>query len=249
MTALPPDREGLQTMDGAWLERYSRQLLLKEVGGEGQLRLQRATVGVIGAAAMGSPLILYLAAAGIGHLVVLDSQRAAPLCAAVQALNPWVKTTALCAPAFPEQMAAEMRHWDLAIWADGGADSGTASLWQTNKAALQTGKTLLAGWLAHSVYPIFLSRAGHDSQAPCLLCAEWACSAREASSSPDPTLVRTGAGVVGAVLAMESLLFLLDRSQTLWYGARVFYPEEGRFNAVSVPKNPVCPACLGHPHG
>src|ERR1700712_3180051 len=57
------------------LERYARHIVLKEVGGAGQERLRRATVAVIGAGGIGSPAIQYLAAAGVGTLLLIDDDR------------------------------------------------------------------------------------------------------------------------------------------------------------------------------
>ncbi len=57
------------------IARYSRHLLLKEIGGPGQARLLASTVAVIGAGGIGSPALLYLAAAGVGRLVVIDDDR------------------------------------------------------------------------------------------------------------------------------------------------------------------------------
>ena len=54
------------------IERYRRHLVLREVGGEGQQRLKAARVLLIGAGGLGSPLILYLAAAGVGTLGIVD---------------------------------------------------------------------------------------------------------------------------------------------------------------------------------
>src|SRR5579883_3370405 len=54
------------------LERYSRHILLREVGGTGQAKLKAARVLVVGAGGLGSPLILYLAAAGVGTIGVID---------------------------------------------------------------------------------------------------------------------------------------------------------------------------------
>ncbi len=57
------------------LARYARHVVLHEIGGTGQLRLRRASVAVIGAGGIGSPVIQYLAAAGVGRLIVIDDDR------------------------------------------------------------------------------------------------------------------------------------------------------------------------------
>ena len=54
------------------IERYARHLVLREIGGPGQQRLKGARVALIGAGGLGSPLALYLAAAGVGHLTIVD---------------------------------------------------------------------------------------------------------------------------------------------------------------------------------
>ena len=56
----------------AQINRYSRHILLKEIGGEGQSRLLNSKVLVIGAGGLGSPLLLYLAAAGVGTIGIID---------------------------------------------------------------------------------------------------------------------------------------------------------------------------------
>ena len=57
------------------IERYSRQIILKEVGGEGQKKLLDSSVLVVGAGGLGSPILLYLAAAGVGRLGIVDGDR------------------------------------------------------------------------------------------------------------------------------------------------------------------------------
>ena len=57
------------------LERYSRHILLKEVGGPGQAKLRQSSVLVVGAGGLGAPVLLYLAAAGVGRLGIIDDDR------------------------------------------------------------------------------------------------------------------------------------------------------------------------------
>ncbi|USX02621.1 ThiF family adenylyltransferase [Pseudomonas proteolytica] len=69
---LPPLVEASATLDASEISRYSRHLLLPEIGLEGQQRLKHSRVLVIGAGGLGSPTLLYLAAAGVGTLGIID---------------------------------------------------------------------------------------------------------------------------------------------------------------------------------
>jgi molybdopterin/thiamine biosynthesis adenylyltransferase len=65
----------VMTLSASEIQRYKRHLLLKEIGGSGQQRLKKARVLAVGAGGLGSPLLLYLAAAGVGHIGVIDDDR------------------------------------------------------------------------------------------------------------------------------------------------------------------------------
>ncbi|MGB2160032.1 MAG: HesA/MoeB/ThiF family protein, partial [Candidatus Puniceispirillaceae bacterium] len=61
-------------LSDANLERYARQVIMPDVGEDGQERLLAARMLVIGAGGLGSPVIFYLAAAGVGHITILDDE-------------------------------------------------------------------------------------------------------------------------------------------------------------------------------
>jgi molybdopterin-synthase adenylyltransferase len=129
------------------IARYKRHLLVKEVGGQGQQRLKGARVLVVGAGGLGSPLVMYLAAAGFGNIGIIDddrvsvdnlqrqvafrtadigalkAERAAALC---ESLNPHVRVEAM-----PCRLTAENAHSIISkydIVADGSDNFGTRYL-------------------------------------------------------------------------------------------------------------------------
>ena len=129
------------------IARYKRQLVLKEIGGEGQQRLKAARVLVIGAGGLGSPLILYLAAAGIGEIGIIDSDRVSldnlqrqivhdtksvgraktkSAASAIERLNPHVATRLYSTRLVPENALEIVRGFDIV--ADGSDNFATRYL-------------------------------------------------------------------------------------------------------------------------
>jgi molybdopterin/thiamine biosynthesis adenylyltransferase len=129
------------------IARYKRQLVLKEIGGEGQQKLKAARVLVVGAGGLGSPLILYLAAAGIGEIGIIDSDRVSldnlqrqivhdtksvgrpktkSAAAAIERLNPHVATRLYSTRLVPENALDIVRGFDIV--ADGSDNFATRYL-------------------------------------------------------------------------------------------------------------------------
>jgi adenylyltransferase/sulfurtransferase len=129
------------------IERYKRQLVLKEIGGEGQQKLKAARVLVIGAGGLGSPLSLYLAAAGVGRIGIIDSDRVSldnlhrqivhetksvgraktkSAAAAIERLNPHVETELYTTRLVPENALAIIGGYNIV--ADGSDNFATRYL-------------------------------------------------------------------------------------------------------------------------
>ena len=127
--------------------RYKRQLVLKEIGGEGQQKLKAARVLVVGAGGIGSPLILYLAAAGIGTIGIIDDDRVSldnlqrqiahdtksvgkpktkSATATVERLNPHVETRLYTTRLVPENAIDIVRGFDIVV--DGSDNFATRYL-------------------------------------------------------------------------------------------------------------------------
>jgi molybdopterin/thiamine biosynthesis adenylyltransferase len=127
--------------------RYRRHLVLKEIGGEGQQRLKASRVLVVGAGGLGSPLILYLAAAGIGQIGIIDDDRVSldnlqrqivhdtgsigrkktkSAAATVERLNPHVETKLYSTRLVPENALDIIRGFDIV--ADGSDNFATRYL-------------------------------------------------------------------------------------------------------------------------
>jgi len=129
------------------IQRYKRQLVLKEIGGEGQQKLKAARVLVVGAGGLGSPLILYLAAAGIGQIGIIDSDRVSldnlhrqvvhdtksvgkaktrSAAGAIERLNPHVETRLYTTRLVPENAEGIVGGYDIV--ADGSDNFATRYL-------------------------------------------------------------------------------------------------------------------------
>src|SRR6476469_7347006 len=129
------------------IERYKRQLVLKQIGGEGQQRLKHAKVLVIGAGGLGSPLLIYLAAAGVGQIGIIDDDRVSldnlarqivhdtasvgayktrSAARGIERLNPEVETRLYTTRLQPENAIEIVSHYDIV--ADGSDNFATRYL-------------------------------------------------------------------------------------------------------------------------
>jgi molybdopterin-synthase adenylyltransferase len=243
------------------IQRYARHIVLPEVGGVGQEKLLNARVLVIGAGGLGAPLLMYLAAAGVGTLGVVDdddvdlSNLQRQVIHATDAVGtPKVdsagKTVCGINPEItfvPHQMrltasnaASLIEQYDLV--ADGSDNFETRFL--VNDACHLAGKTLVSAAILRFEGQIATFRSGHGQGDPC-----YRCLYREA---PAPGLVPSCseggvlgalAGAVGSLQAIEVLKEIMEIGDSLAGWLMIYDALSSEVQKMKLPRDPECPLC------
>jgi adenylyltransferase/sulfurtransferase len=243
------------------IRRYSRHILLPEVGGVGQERLLAAKVLVVGAGGLGSPLILYLAAAGVGRIGIVDDDRVeltnlqrqvlhatpaigqgktASAAARVAALNPDVRVAEY--PVRLEASNALDIIGDYDVVADGSDNFATRFL--VNDACRLAGKTLVSAAVLR--FDGMLST--FKSPGPCYRCF---CRDRPDDDAV-PSCAQAGilgavAGVLGTLQATEVLKEILGIGESMAGWLLIVEALYGSFRKIRLNRDPACPLCGDQP--
>lgn len=239
-------------------DRYARHLALPEVGPDGQRRLGRARVLLVGAGGLGSPAALYLAAAGVGTIGLADYDRvdvtnlqrqiihttagvgvrktdSARM--ALAALNPEVTVRAHHARLQASNILEIMGEYELAV--DGADNFPTRYL--LNDAAVRTGTPVAHGAVHRfeGQVSLFDPRSG-----PCYRCLfPLPPPPESAPNCAEAGVLGALPGVIGALQAVESLKWLLGAGDPLTGRLLTYDGLAGEFRTLSFGKNPQCPAC------
>ena len=242
------------------LDRYARHIVLKEIGGEGQKRLLAAHVLVIGAGGIGSPVIQYLAAAGIGRLTVVDDDRVAlsnlqrqtlfatrdighakvvAAANAVQRLNPDVDFRPVDRRIDAGTAPALLAGVDVAI---DGTDSFATRL-AVADAALAARVPLVSAAVGQFEGQLAVYR-GWEAGRPCYRCLVGDAPDRGDASCADQGVLGAMTGVMGSLAAIEAVRelvpFGVDPAGTLLLVDALSF----RFRTIALPKDPGC-RCAG----
>jgi len=243
------------------IQRYSRHLIMPEVGLEGQLKLKRARVLMIGTGGLGAPLGLYLAAAGVGHLGLVDfdvvdssnlqrqvtfttadvgKYKSEAAKARLSALNPMIEITAYETRLTSENALELFRDYDIIV--DGTDNFPTRFL--VNDACLLLGKPNVYGSIFRfeGQATVFGYPGG-----PCYRCLY--------PEPPPPGLVPSCAeggvlgvlpGIIGSIQAMETIKLILGTGDSLVGRLLLFDALTMRFRELKLKRNPDCPLCGLH---
>jgi molybdopterin/thiamine biosynthesis adenylyltransferase/rhodanese-related sulfurtransferase len=255
--ALPIDA-GLLDADAA--ERYSRHLLLPEVGAAGQAKLASSRVALVGAGGLGSPSALYLAAAGVGTLTLIDNDKVdksnlqrqvlhtdARIGAAktesaritLNALNPRVDVQTREERLLAANVEALIRDHDVVI--DGADNFPTRYL--LSAACLRLRIPLVYGAVHRFTGQVSVFDARRE-ESPCYRCLfPEPPAATDAPNCAEAGVLGVLPGIIGLLQANEAIKLLLDIGQPLVGRLLCFDALAATFRELRLPRDPSCPGC------
>ena len=231
------------------MERYKRQISIPQIGTEGQMLLQSSTAAVIGAGGLGAPVLTYLAAAGVGNILVIDKdaveesnlnrqflysredigrKKAEAAKEKLKKQNPQIKVTAF-SDAFTEENGRELlKGADVVVDC---VDSVKTRI-SVNKICLLLRIPLVEG----GIYGFYGYVTSVFQNSPCLECMGYT---KEMEQKEIPSL-GAAAGVVGSLQAVEALKILLGKGEP-FYGRLFQYDGlDGSFDEIKVKKKKDC---------
>lgn len=247
------------------MDRYARHIILREVGGSGQKKLLQSKILVVGAGGLGSPLMLYLAAAGVGTIGVIDDDqvdlsnlqrqiahgtgdigrpKVTSAREAVAQINPDVTVVA-----YPERLnAGNVRRIfeEFDVIADGSDNFSTRFL--INDACYFLKKTLVSAAMLQFEGQLSTYKAHLGNEHPCYRCIF--------PSPPPPDVAQTCgeagilgalAGAMGSLQAIEVLKELLGIGQSLSGHLLIYDALYTEFRKVKVRPDPACALCGENP--
>jgi sulfur-carrier protein adenylyltransferase/sulfurtransferase len=239
-------------------DRYARHLVLEEVGEAGQARLLDSSVLLIGAGGLGSPAALYLAAAGVGTIGVVDFDvvdrtnlqrqvlhnldrvgmpKTESAREAITALNPDVKVVTHNTRLDADNALDIMKGYDVVL--DGGDNFPTRYL--VNDASLHLRVPVVHGSIFRfeGQVSVFDPYAG-----PCYRCLFPEPPPPElAPSCAEAGVLGVLPGIIGSIEAMEAIKLLLDLGEPLTGRLLIYDALDEDFSSVAIDRDPNCPAC------
>jgi len=249
----------MNTLGDAELDRYARHIVLREVGGAGQLRLKQASVAVVGAGGIGSPAIQYLAAAGVGRLVIIDddtvdlsnlqrqtlfgdadvgASKVAAAETAARRITPHVTIETLAVRLDAANAATLLAGVDVVL---DGTDSFSTRL-AVADAAYALRIPLVSSAVGQFEGQLGVFR-GWEPDKPCYRCFVGNAHDAAGDTCAEQGVIGAMTGVMGSLAALETLRSIVgfgedSAGKLLLVDALAF-----RFRTIILPKDPGCPCC------
>ncbi len=245
-------------MDDNQLMRYKRHLLLPQIDVAGQQRLLDARVLVVGAGGLGSPVLLYLAAAGIGKLhlydddtveisniqrqilfdsSVLGQSKTEAAAERLRAVNPDCQVVAVASRLEGEILNTAVADTDLVI----DCSDNFSTRFAVNRACVENQKTLLSGAVIRMEGQLSVFN-GHKRDKPCYQCL-YQPDAYDDETCTSSGVLGPAVGVIGSLLATEAVKYIIGIGDTLEGRLLLFDAMAMRFNELKLKKDPDCPIC------
>ncbi len=260
MTEVPMDNKA--AFQPAELARYARHIMLREIGGPGQKSLKSAKVLVVGAGGLGSPSLMYLAAAGVGVIGVIDDDevdasnlqrqiihtdqrigepKVKSAMEAMTALNPFVEVRPY-QRRLTEESAEIIEEYDLIL--DGSDNFDTRYL--VNRVAAKAGKPLISAAITQWEGQISLYDPAHGT--PCYECI----FPHRPAPGMVPTCAEAGVaaplpGVVGAMMAMEAVKHICGAGQGLGGRLMIYDALYAEVRVIGIKRRDDCAVCGASP--
>jgi len=238
--------------------RYKRHLMLPQVDIAGQQRLLDASVLVVGTGGLGSPVLMYLAAAGVGKLhlydddsveisnlqrqilfdsTVLGQSKAETAAARLQAINPDCEVVAVASRLEGKLLNDAIAQVDLVIDCSDNFNTRFA----VNKACVEQKKTLVSGAVIRMEGQVSVF-SGHHPDKPCYQCLY------QPEAYNDETCTSSGVlgpavGVIGSILATEAVKLIIGIGDPLEGRLLLFDALSMQFNELKLKKDPACLVC------
>ncbi len=244
------------------LQRYSRHIILPEVGGKGQKKILGAKVFIVGAGGLGCPVGYYLAAAGVGTIGMIDNDtveisnlqrqiahsvntlgklKIDSAKATFEALNPDVNVVGIKDRITKDNILDIIKDYDIVV--DGSDNFPTRYL--VNDACVMLKKPLVSGAILKFEGQVTTVLPGEGHCYRCLF--EEMPPAGLVPSCQEAGVLGAITGVVGALQATEVLKLIVGKGEALKNTLLIYDALKTTFRRVKVPKNPNCPVCGENP--
>lgn len=245
-------------MDASERERYSRHLLLPAIGEAGQERLLAARVFILGAGGLGSPVAMYLAGAGIGHLVIADFDhvdlsnlqrqilhgtpdlgldKVASARATIARLNPGVQVSALNWAPDDDELAEQVRLADVVV--DACDNFETRFTLNRLCVAARTPLVSAAAVRFEGQVSVFDARR---ADSPCYRCL-YSDDSTEGEACSQVGVLAPLLGIIGSVQAVETIKLIVGIGEALTGRVVVLDALSMEWRALKLRKDPACPVC------